>query len=84
MSPAPKPIDEATYGGRFAANLQRLRIKAGLTGKDAAAAITSHGFATQWRTYYGWETGERTPPMNAMPAIASAMGVSIRSLFPTK
>jgi transcriptional regulator with XRE-family HTH domain len=84
MSPAPKQIDESSYGGRFAGNLRRLRIKAGMTGKELAAAITEEGFDTQWRTCYGWESGERSPPMDALPAIAAALGVSIRTLFPPK
>jgi transcriptional regulator with XRE-family HTH domain len=84
MSPAPKPIDESRYGGRFAANLRRLRIKAGLTGKQLSAAITAQGFQIEWRTLYGWEAGERTPPFDALPALAAALGVSIRSLFPIK
>lgn len=80
--PKPRAIDESTYAGRFAANLLRLRTKARLTGIQAADAISSHGYAIKWRTYFAWEQGEREPPLDALPAIARALRVSIRSLFP--
>jgi hypothetical protein len=52
-----KQVDESTYAGRFAANLQRLRTKANMTGKETAAAIEKNGFPIQWRTYYSWDPG---------------------------
>lgn len=76
-TPTPKP-----YAMQFAENLRRLRTKAKMTGKQAAAAVTDHGFEVNWRTYYGWELGERSPPMDALPSLAAAMGVSFRALFP--
>lgn len=76
-TPTPKP-----YAMQFAENLRRLRTKAKMSGKQATEAITQQGFELKWRTYYSWELGERSPPMDALPAIAAAMGVSLRALFP--
>ena len=78
----PSTLDLNTYSGRFAANLLKLRTKSKMTGQQAAAAIEEHGYALKWRTYFSWELGEREPPLDALPAIAAAFGVSIRSLFP--
>jgi transcriptional regulator with XRE-family HTH domain len=82
MSPAPKPIDESTYSGRFAARLRMLREKTGMTGQEMADAITANGYETPLRTYYGWESRNRDAPLDSFPAIALALGVSIRSLLP--
>ena len=82
MGRPPKPVDETTYAGRFAARLRTLREKAGMTGEEMANAITKAGFACPERTYYRWESGRHAPPLNAMPSIAAAMAVSVRTLFP--
>ena len=85
MAPAAKQPDDSTYSGRFAARLRALREKAGFTGEQAAAAITSSGFTVAMRTYYGWESGPNQAPLNAFPAIAAAFGVKrIRDLLPTE
>ncbi|MDZ4847799.1 MAG: helix-turn-helix transcriptional regulator [Pirellulaceae bacterium] len=84
MSPAAKPIDESTYSGRFAARLRMLREKTGMSGQQMAEAITDNGFNTPTRTYYGWESRGRDAPLDSYPAIAKAMGVSVRALIPAK
>jgi transcriptional regulator with XRE-family HTH domain len=76
-----QPIDDR-YAMRFAENLRRLRMKTKMTGKQAAAAVGEAGYPIAWRTYYGWEDGTRTPPLDALPAIAKTMGVTIKTLFP--
>ncbi len=82
MSPAKKPIDESTYAGRFAARLRALREKTGMTGQQMAEAVTQSGFEVKWRTYHHWECGQTEPPFDALPALAKALGKSIRTLMP--
>lgn len=78
----PKHIDTSTYSGRFAERLRTLREKAKLTTDQTAEAISKAGFTVATRTYYGWEGGTRQPPLDAFPAIANALGQSIRTLLP--
>jgi transcriptional regulator with XRE-family HTH domain len=78
------PVDETKYSGRFAARMRKLREKTGMTGEQLAEAITNAGFYCQARTYYGWESAKRIPSIDSLPAIAEALGVTIRSLFPQK
>lgn len=85
MAPAPKKPDETTYAGRFAARLRVLREKRGLTGQDAAVAITEAGYSVAQRSYYAWEAAQNEPPLDALPAIAKALGLrGVRDLMPTK
>ena len=85
MNPAPKPIDETNYSGRFAARLRMLREKTGMTGQEAAEAVKKCGYSASVRSFYSWENGERQPPLDAFPAIAGALGVKrIRDLLPTE
>lgn len=72
----------ASYAQRFAENLKRLRLRKKLTGKEAALAITQAGYRVSWRTAYDWESGQTTPPIEALPSISAAYGVAIRTLFP--
>ena len=80
----PKLIDVSSYSGRFAERLRTLREKAKLTAEQAAEAVSEAGFAVAKRTYYGWEGGTRQPPFDALPAIAKALGQSIRSIMPAE
>ncbi len=83
MNPAPKQPDQSTFVGRFAARLRLLREKTGMTGEQAADAITKAGFEVASRTYYGWESGGRQPPLSALPAIAAGLGQkSVRQVLP--
>lgn len=84
MNPAPKKPDESTYSGRFAARLRKLREKRGLTGQEAAEAVTNAGYAVAQRSYYAWEAAQNEPPLDAFPAIARAFGLRIRDLLPLK
>ena len=85
MNPAAKPPDASTYSGRFAARLRQLREQTGMTGQEAVAAINAAGFQVKQTTYYNWESGRSEPPLNAVPAIAQALGLkSVRVLFPVR
>lgn len=84
LGPAELPIDESTYSGRFAARLRMLRKDAGLTGAEMASRIAERGFPCKQRAYYAWESGESEPPLDAIPAIASILGIKPRSVFPVE
>lgn len=80
----PKPIDETTYSGRFAARLRILREAAGLTVEEMAVAISNAGHACTKKTYHNWEAGIAEPSFNSLPAIASVLNLGIRTIFPMK
>jgi transcriptional regulator with XRE-family HTH domain len=81
--PAKKPVDVKLYSGRFAARLHELR--AGRDVDKIVSRISSAGFSRCSRaTYYNWEGGITDPPIDAMPALAKALGVTVPELFPAK
>lgn len=83
MNPAPKKPDETTYSGRFAARLRMLREKTGMTGMEFSAAIRQEGYKLGQRTYFDWETGRTTPPLDAFPVLAKVLKMkSPRTLLP--
>ena len=81
MGRPPKPVDETTYAGRFAARLRMLREKAGMTGDEMAVAITKAGYDCPARNYYRMEAG-REPSLNVIPVIAKVLGIKPRTVFP--
>lgn len=84
MSPAAKEPDQSTYGGRFAARLRTLREKAGLTIDQYVEKVAKCGYKVGKSTAYHWEQGHTDPPLDAMPAVAKALGLkSVRGLFPS-
>jgi len=82
MTPKRKEPDQSTYAGRFAARLRALREKKGLTVEEMVDLMQHHGFRLSVMGYYTWERATRQINLNAIPAIAKALGVSIRVLFP--
>ena len=83
MSPAAKEPDQSTYGGRFAARLRTLREKAGLTIDQFIEKVAQSGYKVGKSTAYHWESGRTDPPLDAFPAIATALGLkTVRRLLP--
>lgn len=81
--PAKKPVETDTYSGRFAVRLHSLR--AGRDVDRIVSAIKRAGFdRCSKATYYNWEGGVYDPPIDALPALAKALGVSVPELFPSK
>jgi transcriptional regulator with XRE-family HTH domain len=80
MSPRPrKEIDTSTYSGRFAARLRALRDNAGMTVPELAEKC-----GIPESTLFHWECGKRSPVNEEFPALAEALGVKTRTLFPEK
>lgn len=80
--PAKKPVPD-NYNGRFADQLRHLR--AGRDVDKIVAAIARAGFKRCSKaTYYNWEGGVTDPPIEAMPALAKSLGVTVPELFPVR
>lgn len=80
----PKEPDTTRYGGRLALRIRELREAAGLTVEQLAERITKAGYTTKTPTLYHWQNGTREPNIDALPAIARALKVSIADLMPEK
>lgn len=79
-----REIDESTYAGRFAARLRTLRTDAKLSGVELAKLITQNGYSISYRGYMDWENGTSSPPIVALPSIATSFDISVRKLMPEK
>lgn len=71
--------DEQSYSGRVAARLKELRLSKGKDIDDLAATL-----GVSAKTVYQWESGRSSPQYDKLPAIAAALGCSIRQLFPAE
>lgn len=79
----PKQIDNSSYSGRFAERLRSLREKAGLSVDEVIEAMAADGYKVARRSFYNWELATNTPPLDAFPAIAKALGLkTARNLLP--
>jgi transcriptional regulator with XRE-family HTH domain len=47
-----------------------------------ALRVTQAGYQVAAQTIYGWENGKNSIPVDVLPALAEALGVSIRKLVP--
>lgn len=72
-----KPTDTSTTQGQFAARLRAVREAAGLSVEACAAECD----VSEW-TWYGWETGRRSPNVGDLVAIMAALECSANDLLP--
>lgn len=77
-----KPVDQSTYAGRMAARIRLLRTERGMTVDQFAKAVTRKGYKVGTSTMYAWENGNLQPNIDAMPAMAKALKIDLRDLFP--
>lgn len=77
MSARPSKQNLDTYTGRLGAAIKARRQRRRMTADEFAAAVP-----TSLATVYGWESGRKQVPVNLLPAIARALGVSIHTLLP--
>jgi transcriptional regulator with XRE-family HTH domain len=82
MGRPPKTVDDSTFLGRFAVRLRTLRERSGLTVDELAESISTHGYAINSRSVYYWESGRTTPPLEAIPFVAKALTVKVRTVLP--
>ena len=76
MARPPKAQNLKTYAGQVGARIRAARLRKKLSVADAAAAAGAPA-----PTWYHWEAG-RHLPLDALPAIAEALGTSPRNLLP--
>ena len=76
MARPAKPLDESTFIGQIGARIRRQRERQKLTVEEAAAAAEAS--APAW---YHWEKGKHLA-LDRLPAIAEALGCTVRSLIP--
>jgi transcriptional regulator with XRE-family HTH domain len=62
---------------RLGAQLRHWRLKRGWSQEELAARAGRH-----WTYVGGVERGERNPTIQVISALAKALGISIRDLFP--
>lgn len=74
-----KDPDVTTFIGRFGAELRRRRERKKFAVEEAAAAA-----GVPAPTWYAWEAGRYAPPIEKLPAIAAALGCSVRLLLPER
>jgi transcriptional regulator with XRE-family HTH domain len=79
-----KQVDESTYSGRLAARIRALRNERKMDVETLAKAVTKKGYKLGTSTLYHWENGTLQPNIDAMPAMAKALGVTLTELFPAK
>lgn len=73
-----KELDESTFEGKFAARLRTFMAKADIDAHELAKRCDVTRAAVDH-----WLGGRRTPPVDKLPAIAEALGVSSpRNLLP--
>ena len=64
-------------GEKLKENIRRLRLAAGMTQNEVAEVL---GYASG-NIVTRWESGERKPPSDKLPALAAALHCSINDLF---
>lgn len=69
--------DQATFVGRLAAVIRTRRERAKLTPAEVCKRLKIGA-----STYYRWESGERPPRTEDLPALAAALGCTVRQLMP--
>jgi transcriptional regulator with XRE-family HTH domain len=77
-----KEPDLTHYSGRLAHRVRGLREAAGMDVERLALRVTQAGYQVAAQTIYGWENGKNSIPVDVLPALAEALGVSIRKLVP--
>jgi len=82
MAKPKKAANLETYSGRLAHRIRTLRERAGLDVERFSVTVTQAGYKVAVPTIYHWENGTNQPSLDALPYIAAALGVSVRTLLP--
>jgi transcriptional regulator with XRE-family HTH domain len=77
--PARKEPDATTYAGRFAVRLRTLREKAKLSVEELAEKMN-----VTPTTIYDWESTKSAPKIAILQKLAESLGISVRTLLPSK
>ena len=82
MGRPPKEPDLTTYAGRLGARLRALREERGWSVEQFRDRLEAAGLGAAAGTIRNWERGDRTPPAESFPFIASVLGVAPGDLLP--
>lgn len=85
MGRARKEPDKTRYSGRLAIRLRELREQGGLTVDDVIERLQRAGLDVKRATYYAYECGDVTVPLDLFPALTKALkATSPSDLLPPK
>jgi len=73
----PTEVDLSTYSSRVGQAIKSRREKAGVAAGQLAEVL-----GVTVGNVYQWERGVRAPHLDLLPAIAEALGCTIRTLLP--
>lgn len=79
-----KSVSTATYSGRVALRLVKLRGDADLSVNEVVEKINKAGYEVAMSTYRSWENKGRSVPLDAIPAICKALKVRPRKFVPAR
>jgi len=82
MGKARKAINVGTYTGRIAARIRELRDKNGVSVVDLYETVKDAPGVRSLEQFKQWERGASPIHVNAIPALAEALGVKISKLLP--
>ena len=82
MSPARVEPDSSKYSGRVAKRIRQLRDERGLTMQEVVERMKHHGYDVKVAAISHWETGHAKVNLDAIPALAAALGVQPSDFFP--
>jgi transcriptional regulator with XRE-family HTH domain len=77
-----KHPDKKTYSGRLAIRIDELRLKAGYTVEEFQVKLGEKNYPVSVPNLYKWLNGDLQPQIDALPAIAKALGLTIAELLP--
>ncbi|MFH5806432.1 hypothetical protein [Alienimonas sp. DA493] len=78
----PKPVDQSTYSGRFAARLRELRERRELSVADLRDHLEDGGVKVVEETIRSWERNASTPPLDVFPVLARILYIKIGDMMP--
>lgn len=84
MTPKRVEVDTETYSGRIAKRMRRFRDKAKLGVPAVIESMAKAGWEIGEPAYRHWENNTRPPHVDALPAIAKALGVTLDDLLPKR
>jgi len=84
MNPATVEADDTVYSGRLAKAMRAIRTKNSLSVVETIQRMGKAGYPISEAAYRHWENGTRVQHVDAIPALAKALKVTIHELLPQK
>ena len=84
MAKARKVIDSSTYANRLALRLRELMDQKGLTPEMLRDRMKGEGLSVAKPTIEAWLSGRNRVDLNAIPILATVLGVKPRTVFPDR